>query len=97
MSLEQHRRPGDVVDDPNPGRRSSWGEVTGDSGNSQPFFITEQNGRWGTARTVPGFLALGDGAITAISCASAGNCTGVGNSRKSGQTTVFSISLTNGT
>lgn len=72
-------------------------KVKGDSDDIQAFFITEKNGKWGTAKAVPGFAQLGDGAIIAISCASAGNCTGVGNSLKSGVTTVFAISMKNGT
>ena len=39
--------------------------------------VTEKNGRWGTARTLPGSVALNGGnnaEITSVSCASAGNC-----------------------
>ncbi len=71
--------------------------VKGDPNDRRPFSITEKNGKWGTARTIPGFTALGSGVIAAISCGAAGNCTGVGNTRKSGESTVFTISLKNGT
>jgi hypothetical protein len=50
-------------------------------GRFQGFLASERNGRWGTAIVVPGTAALnagGDGAVTSVACASAGNCTAGG-------------------
>lgn len=46
--------------------------------SSQAFVVSETNGVWGTAKTLPGITALnvgGGGGIGSISCARAGDCT----------------------
>ena len=46
-------------------------------GHRQGFVAVERNGVWGTAIEVPGLAALnahGDGGVSSVSCASAGNC-----------------------
>jgi hypothetical protein len=45
--------------------------------SQQAFTVTEQNGRWGSARTVPGLDGWNtgrDATVAAISCVSPGNC-----------------------
>ncbi len=49
----------------------------------QPFVVTQTNGRWGTAKEVPGIAAVNEpdwawGSTTLIACPSAGNCTAAG-------------------
>ena len=48
---------------------------------SRGFLVVERNGVWGTATVVPGLAALGLGratGVSAVSCASAGNCVAAG-------------------
>jgi hypothetical protein len=50
-------------------------------GRFQAWVASQVNGRWGTAIVVPGTAALnagGDGGVSSVSCASAGNCTAGG-------------------
>ncbi len=47
------------------------------AGTQQVFVVSETNGRWGTAREIPGVGKLnvgGDAAVNTVSCPSAGNC-----------------------
>lgn len=56
------------------------GSYTG-SAKQQAFVIAEVNGRWGSAKEVPGSGALnfgGHAAVNSVSCASAGNCVAAG-------------------
>ena len=49
--------------------------------SQQAFTVTELNGKWGTARTVPGLDAWNtgrDATLAAVSCVSAGNCSAAG-------------------
>src|SRR6266851_5662283 len=51
------------------------------SRHSQAWVASQVNGRWGTAIEVPGTAALnagGNAEVTAVACASAGNCTAGG-------------------
>jgi len=51
-------------------------------GHQQGFVVSERNGVWGQAIEVPGLGALnthGDARVSAVSCASPGNCTAGGN------------------
>jgi hypothetical protein len=48
------------------------GQYSGSGGGG--FVAAERNGRWGRATLVPGLAALGGGAVTSVSCGSAGNC-----------------------
>lgn len=67
----------------------------------QAFVVTEANGRWGTARQVPGTLALNTGQdafVTSLSCALAGNCAGAGQYDDStSRTQAFVIAQVGGT
>jgi hypothetical protein len=58
------------------GNCSASGSYTDSSGHLQVFVDSETNGSWGTAEEVPGIAALNEGgqAGSAVSCASAGNC-----------------------
>ena len=50
-------------------------------GAGQAFVVSEVNGRWDTAKEVPGTAALntgGNAAVQSLSCASAGNCSAGG-------------------
>ena len=51
----------------------------------EAFFVSENDGSWGTAIEVPGSAAFGVVTIASVSCASAGNCSAAG----------FSGSITN--
>jgi D-alanine-D-alanine ligase-like ATP-grasp enzyme len=64
---------------------ASPGNCTAGGGNasstSQAFVISQVNGTWRTAEVVPGLAALNQGkdaSVTAVSCASAGNCSAGG-------------------
>jgi hypothetical protein len=49
--------------------------------SQQAFTVTEQNGKWGTARTVPGLGAWNtgrDATVAQVSCVSPGNCSAAG-------------------
>lgn len=64
------------------GNCSAAGSYTDSTGHGWPFVVTEKNGKWGTAAPAPGVHRLsglgGFGEINSVSCASAGNCAGVG-------------------
>ena len=47
---------------------------------SQPFVVSERNGRWGRAAPVPGLARLHEGlaGLSSVSCASPGNCSAGG-------------------
>jgi hypothetical protein len=72
------------------------GGYSPNAGGSFTFVVTEQDGTWGTAQTVPG-LSPSD-AFGPLSCAPQGTCTAVGASKKAGQTfpTLFAVSETGG-
>jgi hypothetical protein len=51
------------------------------NGDKQPFVADEKNGTWGNAQPVAGAVGIGrsiQGEVTAVSCASAGNCAATG-------------------
>ena len=57
------------------------GIYTDGDGHAQGFVASEKNGRWGQAIEVPGLGALnvgGSAGVSAVSCASAGDCTAGG-------------------
>jgi cytochrome c551/c552 len=63
------------------GNCSAGGWYSDSAGNVQAFLSGEVNGVWGTAKEVPGTAALnagGSAAVYVVSCASAGNCSAVG-------------------
>lgn len=66
----------------------------------EAFIVTQPNSRWGTARQVPGTLALNagqDAFITSLSCVSAGNCSAAGSYTDStGHSWPFVVSDKNG-
>jgi hypothetical protein len=65
---------------------SAGGFYTDFSGHEHAFVVTESGGIWGKAKEVPGTAALnagGSAAISAVSCASAGNCSAGGSYRDS--------------
>jgi hypothetical protein len=81
------------------GNCSAGGFYTGSSGHGRAFVVSQVNGRWGTAKEVPGTAALGPGGagITSLSCASAGNCSaGGGYTDSSGHAQAFVVSQVNG-
>jgi len=51
--------------------------AVGEDGNGQPFYVTEQDGSWGTPTQVSGFPS-GSGGFTAVSCPTTTDCTAVG-------------------
>jgi hypothetical protein len=83
------------------GNCSAGGIYNDSSGAGQAFVVSEVNGRWGTAKEVPGTAALNTGggdAIYSLSCASAGNCSAGGyytNSTRAHQ--AFVVNQVNGT
>jgi hypothetical protein len=82
------------------GNCSAGGSYTSAAG-MQAFVVTETKGTWGTARPVPGLTALntgGNASVSAVSCASPGNCSAGGYyALTSGQQVAFVVSETNGT
>jgi len=77
------------------GNCSAGGYYTDGANEEQPFVVSEVAGTWGTAQQVPGTAALNTkliGVVVAVSCASAGTCTAVGNAN--GQ--VFTADEVNG-
>jgi hypothetical protein len=57
------------------------GSYASGSGRTEAFVVTQNKGVWGKARQLPKLAALNKGgyaALSALSCASAGNCTGGG-------------------
>ena len=65
-----------------PGSCTAVGYYTDQFGDRRPFFVSQVNGKWGTATPLPGVINLtganGSAAVTSVSCASAGNCTAGG-------------------
>jgi hypothetical protein len=62
------------------GNCGAGGWYSGASGQ-QAFVVNENSGTWGTAEEIPGIATLntqGQAAVTALSCASAGNCSAAG-------------------
>jgi len=78
----------------------SAGGFYDDSSGFQAFVVSEVNGKWGTAREVPGTAALNTGGgagIESVSCASAGNCSAGGLfTDSSGHQQAFAVSQVNG-
>jgi hypothetical protein len=63
------------------GNCAAGGFYTDASGNRQPFLADEKNGTWGNAHPVAGAVGIGrsvQGEVTAVSCATAGNCAATG-------------------
>jgi len=63
------------------GNCSAGGFYIDSSGHNQAFVVSQVNGRWGTAKEVPGTATLntgGNAAVQSLSCASAGNCSAGG-------------------
>ncbi len=83
------------------GNCSAGGQYADNLGDGEAFVVNEVNGTWGKAKEVPGTAALnqgGVGLVTAVSCASAGNCSAGGSytdSSHAGQ--VFVVNEVNGT
>jgi hypothetical protein len=70
------------------------------SGAREPFVVSETDGTWGTETEVLGSGSLNTygGAVSSVSCASAGNCSAGGiYSDSAGNTQVFVVSETDGT
>jgi hypothetical protein len=83
------------------GNCSAGGIYNDSSGAGQVFVVSEVNGRWGTAKEVPGTATLNTGGgdvIYSLSCASAGNCSAGGNYTDSSRAhQAFVVSQVNGT
>jgi ricin-type beta-trefoil lectin protein len=71
------------------------------TGHNQPFTVTQSGGAWGTAKPVPGMLALQAGAnsnLTTISCSTPGNCGAGGTyADAAGHAQAFLVTEANGT
>jgi hypothetical protein len=64
------------------GNCSAVGNYVDGSGQWQVFVVSQVHGAWGKAEEIPGTAALnvgGQAQVSSVSCASAGNCTAVGN------------------
>jgi hypothetical protein len=83
------------------GNCGAGGGYTDSSGHGQAFVVSEVNGTWRTATRLPGVAALnagGNAQVTAVSCASAGDCGAVGGyTDGSGHAQAFVASEMNGT
>jgi hypothetical protein len=87
------------------GNCSAGGNYLDDSYLVQAFVVTEAKGVWGQAEEVPGFGALnpgGQGGVTAVSCASPGNCSAGGDYASNPETSAtelqaFVVDEVNGT
>jgi hypothetical protein len=75
---------------PSSGNCAAGGQYTNSQGQNAAFVVSEVNGTWGKAQTVPGTTE--HGGIISISCASAGNCTAGGANQYA-----FVVSEVNGT
>jgi hypothetical protein len=63
------------------GNCSAGGYYTNGARRSQAFVVSQVDGTWGTAEQVPGTTTrktVGFAAVSSLSCASAGNCSAVG-------------------
>ena len=79
-----------------PGGCSAGGFYVDASDQFHGFVVTENSGKWGNARQVPGLDALDTGGfarVTVVSCASAGNCD-AGGSYHTGLTQVQAFVVT---
>jgi hypothetical protein len=66
---------------PSAGNCAVGGYYTNSSGHGELFLISQNEGRWGKAKEIPGLAGLTKGStaqIYALSCSSAGNCSGGG-------------------
>jgi hypothetical protein len=83
-----------------PGNCMAGGSYLNHSGQEQDLVISQRDGAWGAAIDVPGpstFNTAGSAAISAVSCASAGNCVAVGGYElRHGQGEGFIVSERNG-
>jgi len=83
------------------GNCSAGGSYVDVSSKSQAFVVSEVNGTWQTAETVPGTAALNEGMfaeITSVSCTSAGDCSAGGSyGDGSDAAQAFVVSEVNGT
>jgi hypothetical protein len=71
---------------PSAGNCAAGGEYQDSNNATVPFVVNQKNGRWGKAEKIAGVSALNgdlDAQITALSCASAGNCVIGGNYQNS--------------
>lgn len=81
------------------GNCAAGGQYQASSGAPQAFIVNEINGRWGNAKDVPLLAPLDTGtnsAVTAIACASPGNCA-AGGYYTGSQQEAFVANETNGT
>ena len=78
---------------------SAGGSYANSSGGQQAFVVNRTDGTWGPAEEVPGTAALnmsGGALVESVSCASAGNCSAVGDYATFGSR-AFVVDETNGT
>jgi hypothetical protein len=85
---------------PSAGNCTTGGRYQASDGHVQPFVATQTNGTWDSAQQVPGITTLnqdGIASITALSCASAGNCSAGGSYTDSTDTSqAFVVNQING-
>jgi hypothetical protein len=91
----------DSLSCPSNGNCSAGGGYKDSSGHVQLYVVDETGGTWGDAAEVPGSATLnagGSATLSAISCASAGNCSAVGSYKdSSGHTQVYVVGESSGT
>jgi hypothetical protein len=84
-----------------PGDCSAGGEYADRAGGFfQAFVVTETKGTWGKAIEIPGIAALnkgGNAEVTALSCASPGNCSAAGHYGSNHGRRVFVVNQRHGT
>ena len=81
------------------GNCSAGGSYWDRSGHQQAFIASQVNGKWGSAREVPGSAALntnGSAVVTSVSCATAGNCSAGGTYAVHSGWQAFVVSQVNG-
>jgi hypothetical protein len=81
------------------GNCSAVGAYSNTSTTSEAFVVSQRGGTWGNAENVPGTGALSTNKysqLLAVSCASAGNCSAVGNYQGRARYEAFAVSQTSG-
>ena len=78
------------------GGNCAVGGYYGEEGNYHPFVASETDGKWGNAREITGGSLSNIDAIDQVDCASAGNCSAIGNNTN-GDGGGFVVTEINGT
>ena len=81
------------------GNCSAGGFYVTANGTEEAFVVSKSGGTWGQAKEIPGIAALnvnGIALVTALSCASAGNCSAAGSYRGSSGEAMFVVNEAGG-